>query len=106
MLNGLGNNMFETGIRSSLLPEEFVSLLAKHNHSTVDEIYAMFSSCAQCHQDAVYPVVVVEGESWVGNTDVESLKLAVSGLCERCVAVPDVIQIINRKLFEQLRTPN
>lgn len=98
--------MSETGIRRSLLPDEFVSLLAKHNHSSVDEIYAMFSRCAQCHQDAVYPVVVVEGESCVGNTDLGSLKLAVYGLCERCVAVPDVIQVINRKLFEQLRTAN
>jgi hypothetical protein len=60
--------MDQTGIRSSLLPEEFVSLLAEHNHSTVDEIYAMFANCTQCHQDAVYPVVVLEGESWLGNS--------------------------------------
>jgi hypothetical protein len=96
--------MPETGIRKSLLPDDFVSLLAEHNHSTVDDIYAMFSRCAQCHQNAVYPILAVEGESWVGNTDLGSLKLVVYGLCERCVAVPDVIQIINRKVFEQLRT--
>jgi len=105
MLNRLGEPMSVTGIRRSLLPDELISLLAKHNHSTADEIYAMFSSCAQCHQDAVYPLLVVEGVSWVGNTDLGSLKLAVYGLCERCVAVPDVIQIINRKVFEKLRTP-
>jgi hypothetical protein len=97
--------MDQTGIRSSLLPEEFVSLLAEHNHSTVDEIYAMFASCTQCHQDAVYPVVVLEGESWLGNSVAGKLRLALYGLCEQCAAVPDVIQIINRKLFEELRTP-
>jgi hypothetical protein len=96
--------MFETGIRSSLLPEEFVSLLAERNQSTVDEIYEMVSSCAQCHQDAAYPVVVLESESWFGDTDSGQLKLAVYGLCERCAALPDVIQIINRKTFEQLLT--
>jgi hypothetical protein len=96
--------MSVTSIRTSLLPDELVLLLVEHNHSTVDEIYAMFSSCAQCRQDAVYPVLVVEDVSWVANTDLGSLKLAVYGLCERCVAVPDVIQIINRKVFEKLRT--
>jgi hypothetical protein len=44
------------------------------------------------------------GESRVGNTDLESFKLALYGLCEQCAAVPDVIQIIDRKVFEQLRT--
>jgi hypothetical protein len=94
-----------TAICSPLLPTEFALLLAEHTHSSVDQIYEMVSTCAGCRQGAVYPVMAIEGESWFGNTDTASgqLKLAVYGLCERCAALPDIIQIINRKTFEQLR---
>ena len=94
-----------TAISSPLLPTEFALLLAEHTNSSVDQIHKMVSSCAGCRQQAVYPVIAVEGESWFGNAESRHLKLAIYGLCERCAALPDVIQIINRKTFEQLRTP-
>jgi hypothetical protein len=90
----------ETCIRhTSLLTEEFVSILAEHSHSTVHEIYDMFSSCALCQQDVVFPVVVLEGESWFADSDSGKLRLALYGLCQVCAAQPDIIQTINRKLF-------
>jgi hypothetical protein len=95
----------QTGIRRSLLPAEFVSLLAEQSHSTVNEVYEMFSKCERCHQDAVFAVVVLEGLSWLGDSDPgKKLRLALYGLCEACTELPDVIQIINRKTFEQLLT--
>jgi hypothetical protein len=98
--------MCQTDIRKSLLPAEFVSLLAQQSHSTVNEVYEMFSSCELCHQDAVFPVVALEGVSWFGNSDSgKKLRLAVYGLCEACAALPDTIQNTNRKLFEESHTP-
>lgn len=90
----------ETCIRHTpLLTEEFVSILAEHSHSTLTEIYEMFSGCALCHQDAVFPVVVLEGESWFADSDSGKLRLALYGLCDVCAALPDIIPTINRKLF-------
>jgi hypothetical protein len=67
----------------------------------------MFSSCAFCHQDAVFPVVVLEGLSWLGDSDPgKKLRLTLYGLCEVCVALPDIIQTINRKLFAESHTLN
>ena len=97
--------MCQTGIRKSLLPEEFVSLLAEQSHSTINEVYEMFSNCAFCHQDAAFPVVVLEGEEWLSNSDPgKKLRLAVYGLCESCAALPDITQTVNRKLFAEWRT--
>jgi hypothetical protein len=92
--------MRQTGSCSSLLPDDFVSLLAEHGHSTVNAISQMVSTCARCHHDAVYPVVVLEGESWFGDSQSGKLKLAVYGLCEPCAALPDTILTVNKKLFE------
>ncbi len=98
--------MGQTSIRSSLLPAEFVSLVAEQSHSTVNEVYEMFSRCARCHQDAMFPVVALEGESWLVNSDSgKKLRLAVYGLCEACAALPDIIQTVNRELFAESRTP-
>ena len=94
-----GGLMGQTGVRSPLLPAEFVSLLAEQSHSTVNEVYEMFSSCAQCHQDAVYPVVALEGEKWLSSDSGKKLRLALYGLCEACAALPDTIQTVNRRLF-------
>jgi len=52
----------------------------------------MFSSCALCHQDAVFPVVVLEGESWFGDSDSGKLRLGLYGLYEACAALPYIIR--------------
>jgi len=66
----------------------------------------MFSKCERCHQDAVFAVVVLEGLSWLGDSDPgKKLRLALYGLCEACAALPDAMQTINRNLFEQSHTP-
>jgi hypothetical protein len=56
----------------------------------------------------VFPAVALESVSWFDNSDSgNELRLAVYvyGLCEACAALPDTIQNINRKLFEESRTP-
>ena len=76
-----------------------MSILAEHGHSTVQKIYDMFSSCALCHQDAVFPVVALEDESSFSDSDSGKLRLGLYGLCEAGVELPEIIQTINRKLF-------
>ena len=105
---GVHLNYFATARRSTFYKRptawQSYELLAEYGHSAANEICDMFSSCALCQQDAVFPVVVLEKESWLGESDSGKLRLGVYGLCEACEAILHVMQAINRKLFDKATT--
>ncbi len=76
-------------VRAGPLPEYLVQSLAEFGH-TIQEILEMIASCILCERDAKFTVVGLD-PNWFGSTTRGKLKTLLCGLCELCVALPDVL---------------
>ncbi len=75
--------------RAGPLPEEFVTALAKHSHTTVRN---MFSACILCERKATIAAVSLDTKSWLRKSKTGKIRMMLYGLCRPCSDVPDAIE--------------
>ena len=78
--------------RAGPLPEEFVTALAKHSHTTVRKIHDMFSACILCERKATIAAVRLERDSWLRKSKTGKIRVTIYGLCRPCSDIPDAIE--------------
>ena len=78
--------------RAGPLPEEFVTALAKHSHTTVRKIHDMFSACILCERKATIAAVRLERDSWLRKSKTGKIRVTIYGLCRPCSDIPNAIE--------------
>ena len=78
--------------RAGPLPEEFVTALAKHGHTTVRKIHGMFSACILCERKATIAAVSLDTKSWLRKSKTGKIRMMLYGLCRPCSDIPDAIE--------------
>ena len=78
-------------VRAGPLPKYLMQSLAEFGHTTIQEILEMIASCILCERDARFTVVGLDPK-WFGSPTTGKLKTLLCGLCELCVALPDVLR--------------
>ena len=78
--------------RAGPLPEELVTALAKHSHTTVRKIHDMFSACILCERTATIAAVSLDRESWLRKSKTGKIRMMIYGLCTACADIPNAIE--------------
>ncbi len=86
--------------RAGLPPEDFISVLAVHGHTTAKEIRGMFATCILCGRASTVAVVGLEHDSWSGKSKTGKLEFLLYGLCAPCSALPDVRERTEAVIFK------
>lgn len=73
-------------------PDEFISILARNGHTTVEEIHQMFAVCILCKSTATVAVVSVDRHTWFRRSKFGKLRVMIYGLCDACFALPDAAE--------------
>jgi hypothetical protein len=73
-------------------PEALIALLAKHGHTTVQEIYETFADCVLCQRRATIAIISVERNTWFRKIRSGKLCVLTYGLCQQCFDSPVGLQ--------------